>query len=447
LRRTLLQRLRIVDAVSEATTSSWRIPVAASLLARGFWIAVARWRRGPEAFVVPDSASYWLLSHNLVRGAGFTDWFGNPELFRTPGYPAALLPGVLIGAPISYAIALNVAISVVLVIATFCLARRLLRDERRATACAFVVAIEPTMLTWSLKMMPETLLALCLLLFASAATARTDGTRRAIILSAAAAFALCAAAYVKPVAYPLVCVAVVGALVTPANGWRHRLTRFVAFASVSAALLLPWHVRNARATGYAGFSTIMERAVYLSAGGAVAAQQQHLSFEEMRQKMIDREQVRARVDPQRQARMRREGASRIASAPLAFALIHGRGMLRTMLDPGAVEYLRVTGLYDQGARAVADREGWRKLARAYPLAFWMSIVLAAALLPLIVLPLVAITRLRRDIRASFFVLAMIAGYVIVAGGGVHGSNRFRVAAVPLLVIMSGFAFRSRAPLN
>ena len=112
-----------------------------------------------------------------------------------------------------------------------------------------------------------------------------------------------------------------------------------------------------------------------------------------------------------------------------------------------MEYLRFLGVYSQGGRAVMDQQGIVGLARAYPLGFWLSIAFAVALVPLVVLPVVALVRLPRDARPAFTVLAMVAGYLIVSGGGMSATSRFRVPAVPFLVLMSAYAFRGSVSLS
>jgi 4-amino-4-deoxy-L-arabinose transferase-like glycosyltransferase len=319
-----------------------------------------------------------------------------------------------------------------IVVVTYALARRLLQNERLAMLCALAVAIEPTMLAWSLKVMPETLLTLCLLLFVACAIQALEprDVRWDVRWTGAAAIALCAAAYVKPVAYPLVFVIFAASLVARAP----RMS--IAFLLTSALLLAPWHLRNYERTGYAGFTSLMDHMLYLSAGGSIVAQREHRPFEAVRRELLTREKLRTEGENgERNARIRREGAHLLASDPLGYAITHAKGMARTLFDPGATEYLRFLGVYSQGARATLDsRGGPAAVARAFPLVFWLSIAFAIALLPLVVLPLFALRRPSRE----FIVLAIVAAYLITAGGGVFGTARFRVPAVPLLVLMSAF---------
>ncbi|HKR66392.1 MAG TPA: glycosyltransferase family 39 protein [Thermoanaerobaculia bacterium] len=388
---------------------------------RALLASIALARHGLAIFVVPDSSRYLGLASNLAAGRGFTDFFGHPEVFRTPGYPLVLSLGT--SRPIAFAILINMLCAAAIVIVTYAVARRFVDDERIALACAFVVAIEPTMLAWSLKVMPETLLTLCLVVFVACAFHALEA--RDVRWTIAAAIAVCIAAYVKPIAYPLVFVILLASLFLRAP----RMS--IAFALTAALLLAPWHVRNYARTGYAGFTSLLDRALYLSAGGAVVARQEHRSYEEVHEELLLREGLRTDAESrERNARIRHEGVSQIASHPLSFALTQAKGSLRTLLDPGATEYLRFLGVYSSGARASG--------LRAYPMVLWSSVVLGLLLLPLLVLPLVA---LRHPTRERML-LALIVAYLVAAGGGIPGYARFRVPAVPMLVLLSAAAVAS-----
>jgi hypothetical protein len=94
-----------------------------------------------------------------------------------------------------------------------------------------------------------------------------------------------------------------------------------------------------------------------------------------------------------------------------------------------------------------ERQGVAAVARAYPLGFWLSVCVGLLLMPLVVLPVIAVTRLSRENRAAFAVLATVAGYLVVSGGGTPAASRFRVPAVPFLVLMSAFSFRAAPSLS
>ena len=421
-----------------AVRISLRAAVAADVLMRLLLIGFAAWQRGTIAFLVGDSVGYRILARYLAFDGAFLDRWGSgkPELFRTPGYPLLLVPGMWAGQSVAFAIALNVLASVAIVIVTYRIARRLL-DERLAGVCALVVALEPTMLTWSLKVMPETLFTLCLLLFTAAALQALE-TRQPKWF-AAAAIALVAAAYLRPIAYPLVFAIALAAFF--AVGARRGLI----FVVTAAALLAPWHLRNAMQTGYAGFSTVTERSLYFSAGGAVRAEHENRPFADVRTELLEQGRLRSSAaDAEHHDAMARGGLALIATNPLAWGKAHVRGMLRTLFDPGAAAYLRLFGAYSAGARPAGSTVGVQAIARAYPLVFWSSVMLAIVLLPLVLLPIVGAFRVPPEGRTAFLLLALVTGYLVFASGGPPGNYRFRAPVVPFLVLMSGYAIRPRS---
>jgi hypothetical protein len=405
--------------------------VAAFVLAAASRIvlAVSAWRiRGVDAFLASDSASFIGLAGSLAAGRGFADGAGVVETFRTPLYPLLLAPGVAAGQTIVWALALNLIASLAIVELTFRIGTRVLPDRRIAALCAVIVAIEPTMLLWSVKVMPEAIFALSLLSFAAAFI-----SGRPLV----AVLAITAAAYVKPAAYPLLLMSI------PLIAWRAaadgRRARGLAYGALVVALVAPWHARNAVQTGFAGFSTLADRALYISVGGSIEARETRRPFTAVRQ-----ERIAAAAGP---AEMRRDGLARVTRQPFRYAAIHVEGMLRTLVEPGAVEYLRMFDAYPESGGALTNLvhrgivTGLRDFAGRFPLAFWSTAVTTLALLPLAALPLVA---LMRRPSAGVALLLAIAAYAVIISGGPPGSSRFRAPVVPMLVLTSAFAL-SRTP--
>jgi hypothetical protein len=163
------------------------------------------------------------------------------------------------------------------------------------------------------------------------------------------------------------------------------------------------------------------------------------------------------------ARFRAQGLSELASAPLVYARVHAAGVVRVLLEPGAVEYYRVLGWYPEngGLLAVAHERGLvvalAELAAERPgllrltlgLGMWVAAIFAAATW--------GFARLWRSGRpGDARLLAAWAAYFIVLSGGAHGLSRFRHPVVPVLCVCAGAAlpvprgqrpvFRSPAPL-
>jgi uncharacterized membrane protein len=411
---------------------SLRIAIVLAIACRVLLIVLIGSPGRPNAFRADDSVAFTTAAESLASRGEFLDDHAKPEIFRTPGYPLLLALLTALHASDALIVGMNIVFAVLVVFVTWRMARQLFGDERVAGICAVVVAVEPTMMIWSLKVMPETLFTMCLVLFAYAAISEKP---------VAAGIALCAAAYVKPIAWPL-------ALIVPfAAAWFQPKRALILFVTC-AALLAPWCIRNYVTAGYPGFSNLIDRSLYITAGGSVAARQQGVAFAEMRRQLIARDDARAAAgDPSRYAQMRREGVSRVVSDPFGWAKTHAFGMFRTLFDPGAVEYPRMLGRYTQGGQAAMAGGGLRAVARAYPFLFWLSIVWALALLPLVLLPIAGAIQVSRRAPASsrlaFGLFALITAWLVTAGGGVPGYHRFRVPAVPFLVLMSAFAYTGR----
>lgn len=407
--------------------------VATAILVR-LVLAFAAWRSGgAEAFVVPDSATYFAPAKALATRSSFENANGRPEVFRTPLYPLLLS----VRPTIPFALAANFVLAAGVVVFTFLFARRLL-GGRWGIACAFAAAVEPVTFFWSLKVMPETLLTFLVISFAFCAWRAVETSDRRWSITAAAVIS--AAAYTKPIAYPLAILVCVAAFV-PRPGW---LRRGIIMTITVVALLTPWHLRNARVAGYAGFSSQADYALYVSAGGSIEARREGEAYAQVRTRYLQRAAAAER--PPYDA-MRRDGWSLLRSDPLGYAATHGQGMLRTLFDPGAADFLRLFGHYPQsgGALLRATDVGLLRtlvlLANEQPQAFWPTILLGILLAPLVILPF--FIRVTPRTRMGLAILAFVAAYFVISGGGVPGSGRFRVPLVPPLIVMSAAALASR----
>jgi hypothetical protein len=410
-------------------------------------VALAAWSHGgPAVFLTPDSYAYLNRAATLATRFAFENERGQPEVFRTPGYPLVLAAGYAMGHPILFALAVQFALAAVIVVVIAAWVTRL-AGARWGVVSAWVAALEPVMLLWSMKVMAETQLALWVLVFAWSACRAAETRLLRWVIAAAAAVSL--AAYTKPIAYPLALLACAAAFV-PLDGrtagrYAEALRRGAVAAAACAVLLVPWHLRNARTAGYAGFSSLTDYALYVSVGGSIEARHTGQAFADVR----TRRRAEAAATPRPPyAAMRRDGWARLWSDLPGYAGTHLQGMVRTLVEPGAVEYLRLFGGYEghRGALMRTNDVGLVRafllLAREQPHVLWPTVVLAIVLGPLVVLPAIAALRLAPHERLPFAILAFTVAWFVTAGGGVPGSNRFRVPAIPLLIVMSALGAAS-----
>lgn len=405
---------------------------------------------GRGGFLTQDSHTYLTPAESLVKEFAFLDSNGAPDASRTPGYPLLLAGGVLMGHPVRFALVAQAALSALIAIWVFALVEQTSRSRRMAAICGIAVAVEPTLLLWSVTVMPETLLAAFLTIAAAASWRYLESRRVRWLL--VVALALSGATYTKPIAYPLVVAAACALVVAAAVGKRRVPARHVVmFVVVTAACLGSWQLRNAARIGYPTFSTIGDRAPYLGAAGAILAHQEHAPYQDVRARLLAR--MEARFGPVQTFRaeafhaMRQEGWAVVRAHPLTFLRIHLTGVIRVVLDPGALEYARVLGAYPMAGGLLgmaADRglvEVARHLIATRPLLALSSALLGLVLLPYLVMPIAAAVRQPARTRQFFVVIAGATLLMLGLSGGAHGFSRFRAPVVPWLVILAG----SRGP--
>lgn len=236
--------------------------------------AVLQWQldhRLHRQFLVPgDADGYWHLGRQIATGAPYEMYSPPRQVLRMPGFPAflalsmRLFPGRMLWTRFSLCLVGTAACGLV-----YCLGRELV-DPQTGLIAAGLAAVAPPMVAYTPLVLSETLFALCLLgsLLAMARLARrhaprTDsgaaatprsGGRDAVLALFVGALAG-VACYIRPswlLAGPLFGLALVA--VSPRRGvaaWHALLV-----AAGLIGVLVPWGMRNARATGHFVLTTL-----------------------------------------------------------------------------------------------------------------------------------------------------------------------------------------------
>jgi 4-amino-4-deoxy-L-arabinose transferase-like glycosyltransferase len=395
--------------------------------------------RGADAFMAGDSAQYQALANALGRDHQFA-LDGVPEVFRTPGYPLLIAASHVLNPSPAFAIAVQIGLAVVTVALVMCLARELAGDAVVAVRAGWWAALDPVLVFWTVKLMAETVWTMLVTALALVLV-RYCSERRVALLVAAAAL-LAAQSYVKAAGYFLVPIVLLLVAFVPRGAPRLRASHALLAAAIAAVLVAPWHARNFLQTGFAGFSTLPDRAVYLSAGAALAASQAGEPLAAFREQRRADVLSTFRSDAAAASAMRTRGLDELRQSPLGYARVHAAGMARTLLDPGAVEYLRYFGRYpDSGGllMRMSDRgmlsvvvDSWRERRSLIVLngimGLWLAALLAASAVGL-----------RRVPRRAAIILVGVALYFVLISGGIHGSSRFRHPVAPMLAALAAGA--------
>jgi hypothetical protein len=399
----------------------------------------------PEAFCTPDSSGYLHLAAALAQEGRYVGSDG-PDLFRPPGYPILVSVGTFLGHPYVVTIFLQALLGCLTVYLTYRTACLFFGGQRAATFAGLACACDPLLVVYASLLLSETLFATVLSL-AVLWLLRYIASRSVkwLVLSA---LAVSACAYVRAMAYFLpFWIAFLLAIRGLGNpGWRRAVTDATLFLGVSMALLGVWQMRNGMLTGYFGFSTQVDRALYVK--GRSAAERKEPALHEVLNDMTGGVQAGGETSrfslSQVYARIRWRGLAWMLESPGAFAWIHLKGMLVTLLAPAGGEYRLLLGLAPQGVGLWSIIweggviEAGRRLVSVPPMMFLIIVGMGVMLLPYLVLPAFTLWRMDSAHRTALVVVWAIILYIIVLSGGYNGSARMRLPAMPLLSMLVGY---------
>ncbi len=411
--------------------------------------------RDNTAFYAKDTWSYLQPAIELTTAHSFTA-FGEPEVFRTPGYALLLSLGVLLGHIEVIPIALQILLSCVTTYLVFRIANELFENERAATWSAFAYSIEPLSLISCSWLLSETLFATILaaaLFFLLRFVKRQKGSQ---LLLATILFA--AAAYVRPIGYflPLVLTLVIVLWSLLKREWQW-IKLALLFCVLSFALLGLWQVRNYWQTGYSGFSSAADYNLYFHNVAALQANAEQRPFYEVMEEMgfYDREKYlqahpeqRSWTLAQRYEFMRRAGLQAVWHAPLVAAKIYLRGLAIAIFDPGASEYLRLFRLYPRSGRLLNTMVNDGLIAVAsnivtkQPLLFALSALFGLWLLVSYGLALFGLKG--QAVTLPLLLLLTTTFYLLALSGSTLASARFRMPVMIVICILAGQGRYARA---
>ncbi len=152
------------------------------------------------------SRQYFVITHRLITARKLIEsgQFANsvqPEIFRTPGYPLLLIPGILLGQQELVAIFIQIMLSCFTIFLIYKIALAIWGESKIATFCALLYAIEPVSILWLTLLMPETLFTALITLFIYLLIKYFTEKSWKYLLCAA--ITLAASIYVRPIGYYL----------------------------------------------------------------------------------------------------------------------------------------------------------------------------------------------------------------------------------------------------
>jgi hypothetical protein len=423
-----------------------RAPLLVAALLRLALVAATYARTGTQIMTQGDTASYLEPGRNLILHCIFSS-AGQPEIDRTPGYPIfAMLTGMAFGNAL-----LTVAAQILLSLASMLVLRKiadhLYPNRNIGIRAAWLYALEPLAILYTVRIMPETLSVLLLLL----AIERLLAFQSAFKLSylAVSGILLAAATFVRPVSYYLGFFLAAGLAIAAPNPVRRWKAPAVLLLSL-IPWLAAWQVRNAIETGYNSFSSIVEKNLYFFQSAEVIAELQHISLES-EQKLVgypDESSYLARHPEQvnwtRSERlhfMRTQSTQILTQHPALYLKSHLKGVAVVALSPCATEWLQLLGIYpnpDSMPHRILNQgipKSIRRIALDHPGITLLMCALEAFLIVLYALAVRGLWRARQN-RIAVFSLFGIALYFLLISGGAQAVGRYRLPVMPILCLFA-----------
>ena len=406
---------------------------------------------GTRVMTQGDTASYLEPGRNLLlHGAYTSEAFSQPfpEIDRTPGYPLfTMLTGMIFNN-----VLLTVIAQIILSIGSLLLVHRIARqtfpDRRAGTIAAWLFAIEPISILYTVRLMPETLFVFLLL----AVIERLIAFHKTVKLSsvAAAGILLAAATYVRPVSYYLV-FPLAAALLFTAPRLRGYKWKAPALLLISILpWLAAWQLRNWAETGYSGFSSIVEKNLYFYQSAEVSAELQHISLAAEQQKLGYQDEAsyiavhpeqRAWSQAQRLHFMRAESVKILSTHRALYLKTHIAGVAVVAFTPCASEFLELVDLYpnpETMPRRILNEgvlSSVKNVMLAHPGVTMTMAVLEAFLLLLYALAARGVFSYRAA-TVPLLTLIGIALYFLLISGGAQAVGRYRLPVMPELCILA-----------
>ncbi|MBK9176312.1 MAG: hypothetical protein IPM46_08230 [Flavobacteriales bacterium] len=354
-----------------------------------------------------DPSYYLTLARNLRHGVySLFHPLAIPDTTHMPGYPLLIH---LLGGSIPLVLAMQVAASSVKILLIHAIALRLGLEKRWALVAALLMAVEPLDILFTGQILTETYFTTLLLLGTWAWLGPATWSRTLL-----AAACLAAGAWIRPNGVLLMLFMPAVGLLVLRQRWPHAL----ATGALGLVLIAPWIVRHHSITGRWA----------LGDGGAVAVAYFHLP--DVLQRAGDVRAVEYRASLHERAAstdwedplavngfysgLRADIRSTMAEHPVSWAFEQARKAARILVAPGRGHF----------------NVFFTKRPIVHPVLLVISMVFSAAVLIALCVCAVAWQSVPRPLLA----LLLVAGVLILTGGLSVPEARFKVPAMPMLLV-------------
>jgi hypothetical protein len=426
-------------------------PLFTAAILRFGLFAIGYARTGTRVLTQGDTQSYLEPGRNLLFHGLYTSG-GLPEIDRTPGYPLfVMLSGMALN-NVLLAASIQIFISLASLLLIHRIASRNFPGTQAGVIAAWLYAIEPLSALYALRLMPETLFILFLLIVIDRLLAFQTTAKLSNLYLAGITLAI--ATYIRPISYYLVFPLAIALTITSARpAFRAKGLMWKAPILLLATvlpLLAIWQIRNSIETGYSGFSSIVEKNLYFYQSAELTAELQHISLGEEQKRLgyLDEKSYLALhpeqanwTQAQRFQYMRTQSMQILSAHRLLYLKTHFIGVGVVAFSPAATELLQLLNIYpvdDSMPHRIVNEGIAKSILRVvlhHPAIMALMGILVGMLIALYALAFCGVF-LARGSALAISTIAGIALYFLLISGGAQAVGRYRLPILPELCILA-----------
>jgi 4-amino-4-deoxy-L-arabinose transferase-like glycosyltransferase len=380
-----------------------------------------------------------------------------PELFRTPGYPLLMIPGVAL-----HQVALfTVCLQLILGVATIWLVHRMALDlfgtPAAALGAGLLMAIDPLSIIYSSILLSETLFTFVFVLFLRFLLRYFSSN--ATIDLVVCGLLLAAATFVRPVTYYLPLVLIVGLVARACWPTRRpfRLVQCGAFAIACWVPLGAWQVRNYQVANYSAFSASTDFNLYYHQAASAVARREGVTVLSVQDRFgradgraFDKvhPELRTASQAERYAFMGREGRRLLRQHLPESLKSQFSNALMISANPGATYLLNLAMRAPEprserppGTGALGTA---RQMATETPVLFYTSLALSILIGMTYLLSMLGWLTSLKHRPLETMVLLGISAYLLAVSTGVIEA-RMRHPIMPIVCLLGGAGIAAVRP--
>lgn len=213
-----------------------------------------------ERFYMPDSGLYEELAINLLEGRGFTNYYDEPELVRTPGYPLFVAASYFIIKSPAFVVFLQIILLLITGTIIYKITKSLGYNQNASLVSMLAFCLSGVVLVNILFVLSEAFYTfLITLFFYFILKYHRGGEIKFLLLSG---FLISIAALTRPISIYFVFILVI-LLIFFSSDRRRVINHVTVFAILILVILSPWLFRTYNLTGKPIFSTVSDLAIII----------------------------------------------------------------------------------------------------------------------------------------------------------------------------------------